>query len=331
MRRFHQRRIDQATRDALAETSLSALDFIQPIFLVEDRTAFYPIVGLDGTMHVGLDRLLSYLERFITLGINKVLLFGQVNHQKKSLNAEASWQESSIVCQAIRLIKDSFANLIVYSDICLCAYTSHGHCGIIGPDKIHLDNDPSAAALAKMALAHAQAGVDWVAPSAMIDGQVLAIKTLLAENGYQSSDQKNVNILSYSAKFSSSFYGPFRMAAGSSPSFGDRKTYQMDYRNPQEAISEIEADIEEGATAVMIKPALLYLDLVARAKNKFPDIILAAYHTSGEFMMLRAAAAAGVIDYRLALEETLTAIKRAGSDLILSYAAEDYLLARNTL
>ena len=241
-----------------------------------------------------------------------MLLFGLP--EKKDEQGSEAWSEDGPVQQAIREIKKRTPDLLVITDVCLCEYTSTGHCGVIRDGKV--DNDATLELLAKMALSHAQAGADIVAPSDMMDGRVRAIRDVLERNGF-----KDVAILSYAAKFASAFYGPFRDAAESAPAFGDRKTYQMDPANAREALREIELDIEEGADMVMVKPALSYLDVIRRARERF-DCPIAAYNVSGEYMMINAAADAGLIDRDAAMMEVLTSIKRAGADIILTYFAK---------
>lgn len=322
MKRFHQHRIDAQTREQFAETHLKAADFIPALFVTENTNELERIAGLDGTWHVGLNRLAEALQPWMVLGLDKVLLFGVPHEAAKTPDGQAAWDGDPIVSQAIRRIKAEFPRLVIFTDVCLCAYTSHGHCGIIRGQNGQIDNDATLPGLAAMALAHARSGADWVAPSAMMDGQVAAIRETLDRNGF---GPDRTRVLGYSAKFASGFYGPFRGAAASAPDFGDRKSYQMDPRNGREAMEEIQADLDEGAAAVMVKPALNYLDVLARARDGWPQVTLAAYHTSGEFMSLKAAAAAGVLEYPRALSEQLHAIKRAGADWIIGYAAQEYL------
>ena len=325
MERFHQHRIDAQTREQFAETRLEPSNFIPALFVTEIPNQLERISGLDGTWHAGLDRLGDAIRPWLVLGLDKILLFGVPNEAAKTSDGRAAWARDPIVSQAIRRLKAEFPTLTIFTDVCLCAYTTHGHCGIIQDRSGHIDNDATLPGLAAMALSHAKAGADWVAPSAMMDGQVAAIRAELDQNGF-GPDQTQV--LGYSAKFASAFYGPFRGAAASAPDFGDRKSYQMDPRNGREALAEIQADLDEGAAAVMVKPALNYLDVIARAHDLWPNTTLAAYHTSGEYMTLKAAAAAGVVEYQRALSEQLHAIKRAGADWIISYAAEEYLTGK---
>jgi porphobilinogen synthase len=251
------------------------------------------------------------------LGIKSILLFGVIDDKEKDENGTAAYLPGNLVSAAVKAIKAQYPFLTVVTDVCLCGYTSHGHCGVIHNNEIM--NDSTLPLLAQMALKHAEAGADYVAPSAMMDGQVEAIRTLLDAKGFSST-----KILAYSAKYSSVFYGPFRDAAQSAPSFGDRKTYQMDYRSIGQAIGEVAADIAEGAEWVMVKPAHTYLDIIQRVKSNFPEVPLVAYQVSGEYMMIKAAAKAGYINEELAMLEALTAIKRAGADFIISYYAKDF-------
>jgi len=323
MKRFHNHRIDARTRELHAETRLLPTDFIPALFVMEPDYQLERIKGLDGTWHVGIDRLAEAIQPWLALGMDKVLLFGVPDELQKSAAGRTAWEGETLVARAIRRIKTDFPDLTVFTDVCLCAYTDHGHCGLLRPNG-QIDNDTTLPLLAAMALSHARAGADWVAPSAMMDGQVAAIRKELDNNGFGPDRTK---VLGYSAKFASAFYGPFRGAAASAPEFGDRTTYQMDPRNGKEALEEIAADLAEGASAVMVKPALNYLDVIARARDAWPQSRLAAYHTSGEFMALKAAAAAGVVDYKRGLSEQLHAIKRAGADWIIGYAGEEYLVA----
>jgi len=294
------------------ETSLSVNDLIYPLFIRAGEGLRKPIPSMTDCFHFSPDLIAEEAAEIASLGIPAVLLFG-LPHKKDEQGSEA-WSEEGPVQQAIREIKKRTPDLLVVTDVCLCEYTSTGHCGVIRDRKV--DNDATLELLAKMALSHAQAGADIVAPSDMMDGRVRAIRDVLEQNGF-----KDVAILSYAAKFASAFYGPFRDAAESAPAFGDRKSYQMDPANPREAIREIEMDIGEGADMVMVKPALPYLDVIRRARERF-DCPLAAYNVSGEYMMLNAAADAGLIDRDAAMMEVLTSIKRAGADIILTYFAK---------
>lgn len=317
MKRFRPFRIDAATRDRYADVLLQPQDFIYPYFIVEGENKVEPITTLKGISRFSTDTLLKDLEETTALGINKILLFGVIGNDQKDPTGSAGYAADSLVCRAIRRIKQRYPDLLVFTDVCLCEYTSHGHCGLLKGETV--DNDSTLPLLAQMALVHAQAGADFVAPSAMMDGQVEAIKAILTKNTL------NTKILAYSAKYASSFYGPFRDAAGSAPSFGDRKSYQMDYRTKNQGLAEVTADIEEGADWVMVKPAQTYLDVIQQVSSTHPNIPLAAYQVSGEYAMLHAAAAAGVVVEELAFKESLTAIKRAGAQIIISYYAKDYI------
>lgn len=317
MKRFRQYRTDAATRDRYADVQVRATDFIYPYFVVDGIGEVQPIQTLKGISRFSIDRLLIDLEETLALGIDKILLFGVIGNELKDEVGSAGYDPDSLVCRAVRAIKQQFPQVVVFTDVCLCEYTSHGHCGLLDGERI--DNDSTLPLLAKIALVHAQAGADFVAPSAMMDGQIEALKDILKIHNL------DTKVLAYSAKYSSNFYGPFRDAAGSAPSFGDRKTYQMDYRTSHQGIDEIAADIEEGADWVMVKPAQAYLDIIQRASVSFPNVPLAAYQVSGEFAMLKAAAAAGLLNEELGFLESLTAIKRAGANYIITYYAKDFV------
>jgi len=310
--RFRHLRTDASTRDFHAEVKLYADDFVPPFFMVEGTGVRKEISTLPGVYHLSPDKIVQELEEPVNLGINKILLFGVVDEHWKDEYGTFSASPENPVNIAIRNIKSAFPQLTVITDVCLCAYTSHGHCGIPHEDRI--DNDKSLQPLANMALEHARAGADIVAPSAMMDGQVWAIRQLLETYGFN-----KVKVLAYSAKFASNLYGPFRGAANSKPSFGDRKTYQMDYRSASQALGEMSADLKEGAEILMVKPAHTYLDIIRQAFEKFPDTPIVAYHVSGEYMMIKAAVAAGFMDEEKAVHEIFTAIKRAGASWIISY------------
>ncbi|MEN6429074.1 MAG: porphobilinogen synthase [Phycisphaerales bacterium] len=310
--RMRRLRTSATLRRMVRETSVSVDDFVYPLFVRAGEGIKKPIASMTDCFHLSPDLIAEEAAEVASLGIPAVLLFGLP--EKKDERGSEAWSESGPVQQAIREIKKRTPDLLVITDVCLCEYTSTGHCGVIRDRKV--DNDPTLELLAKMALSHAQAGADIVAPSDMMDGRVRAIREALEQNGF-----REVAILSYAAKFASAFYGPFRDAAESAPAFGDRKTYQMDPANAREALREIELDIEEGADMVMVKPALSYLDVIRRARERF-DCPLAAYNVSGEYMMLNAAADAGLIDRDAAMMEVLTSIKRAGADIILTYFAK---------
>jgi len=310
--RMRRLRTSATMRRMVRETSLSVNDLIYPLFVRAGAGLKKPIASMTDCFHFSPDRIAEEAAEVAGLGIPAVLLFG-LPAQKDEKGSEA-WSESGPVQQATREIKKRTPDLLVVTDVCLCEYTSTGHCGVIKDGEV--ENDATCELLAKMALSHAQAGADIVAPSDMMDGRVRAIRQALECNGFD-----NVAILSYAAKFASSFYGPFRDAAESAPAFGDRKSYQMDPANAREALHEIELDIEEGADMVMVKPALSFLDIIRRARERF-DCPLAAYNVSGEYMMVNAAADAGLLDRDAAMMEVLTSIKRAGADIILTYFAK---------
>lgn len=317
MKRFREFRTNAETRNKYAEVKLSTSEFIYPYFVVEGNGIKQPISSLHGVFRFSIDQLLLDLKETVSLGINSILLFGVVKDKEKDENGTAAYLPNGLVERTVRAIKSKYPEIKVITDVCLCGYTSHGHCGVIHNNEVL--NDSTLPLLAEMALRHAEAGADFVAPSAMMDGQVEAIRALLDKKGYLKT-----NVLSYSAKYSSGFYGPFRDAAQSAPSFGDRKTYQMDYRTSSQAVSEVEADITEGAAWVMVKPAHTYLDVIHRIKSEFPKTPLVAYQVSGEYMMIKAAAQAGYLNEEQAMLEALTAIKRAGADYIISYYAKDF-------
>ncbi len=310
--RMRRLRTSATMRRMVRETTLSVNDFIYPLFVRAGTGLKKPIPSMTDCFHISPDLIADEAAEIAGLGIPAVLLFGLPAH--KDEQGSEAWAENGVVQQAIRAIKQRTPDLLVVTDVCLCEYTSTGHCGVIKDGKV--ENDATLELLAKMALSHAQAGADIVAPSDMMDGRVRAIRQVLECNGFD-----NVAILAYAAKFASAFYGPFRDAAESAPAFGDRKSYQMDPANAREALREIELDIEEGADMVMVKPALSYLDVIRRARDRF-DYPLAAYNVSGEYMMLNAAADAGLIDRNACMMEVLTSIKRAGADIILTYFAK---------
>jgi len=311
--RLRRLRTSENMRRLVRQTHLSVDDLVYPLFVREGKRLKEPIASMEGCFHFSPDTVAAEAAEVAALGIPAVLLFG-LPKKKDDIGSEA-WAEDGVVQQAVREIKKRVPELLVITDICLCEYTSHGHCGVIRNGKV--DNDATCELLAKVALSHAQAGADIVAPSDMMDGRVACIREALEKNGFQ-----DVAIMSYAAKYASAFYGPFRDAAESAPAFGDRKTYQMDPANCDQAMAEIALDIEEGADIVMVKPALCYLDVIYRAKQRF-DCPIAAYNVSGEYMMLNAAAAKGLLDRQSAMLEMLTAIKRAGADIIITYFAKE--------
>ena len=306
-------RKNETIRRMVRETKLSIDDFIYPLFVVEGENIKNEVKSMPGIFQLSLDNLEKEVIEVERLGIPAVILFGIP--EKKDEFGSCAYDDSGVIQKAIKLIKEVSSKIIVITDVCMCEYTSHGHCGIIKNNDVN--NDATLNLLAKEALSHVKAGADIVAPSDMMDGRVKAIREILDKNGFY-----NIPIMAYSAKFASSYYGPFRDAAESAPQFGDRKSYQMDPANSNEAMREIELDIQEGADIVMVKPALAYLDIIYRAKTTFNRPIC-AYNVSGEFSMIKAAGKLGWIDEEKVMLETLTSIKRAGADLIISYFAKD--------
>lgn len=319
MKRFRVYRKDQDTRDRYADVEVSAADFIYPYFAVAGQGVKNEIKSMPGIYQYSIDMLVEDVKEIYALGIDKVLLFGVVANEEKDEKGSAGYDENGIVCQAIRAIKAAVPQMIVIADVCLCEYTSHGHCGLLHDHDV--DNDATLPLLAQEAYVYAKAGADWVAPSAMMDGQIAALKAKLEEHGLHD----RCKIMAYSAKYASAFYGPFRDAADSAPSFGDRKTYQMDYRTHDQGLEEIEADIEEGADMTMVKPGMPYLDMVARAVEKFPQIPMVTYQVSGEYSMLKAASLNGWLDEPRVVFESLIAMKRAGARWIITYYAKEYM------
>ena len=301
-------------RELIAETRLSKNQFIYPYFVVPGKNIIHEISAMPGINHFSAETLLKDVEKSLELGINKVLLFGV--GENKSENANAAYDESSIIPDAIRQLKKTFgSDLYIVTDICACAYTSHGHCGILRDD--YVQNDETVALLAKMSLVHAQAGADMVAPSDMMDGRILSIREKLDQHGFD-----NTAIMSYSIKFASGYYGPFREAADSAPSKGDRKAYQMDFRNPNETMHEAYLDEQEGADILMVKPALAYLDIIHRLKQN-TNLPVACYNVSGEYSMVKAAAQRGWIDEQKVVMENMYAFCRAGANIIITYHARE--------
>jgi porphobilinogen synthase len=311
IKRGRRLRVNAAIRDMVRETSLDSKDFIYPIFVVEGDNIKNEISSLPDVYHYSVDRLYEVVEEVREANISGVLLFGIPNHKDEC--GSESYNDNGIVQQAIREIKKLDKELLVITDVCMCEYTSHGHCGIIHDE--YVDNDETLEYLSKIAVSHAKAGADIIAPSDMMDGRIGSLRSALDENNF-----KNVSIMSYSAKYCSAFYGPFRDAANSAPQFGDRKTYQMDPGNRMEAIRETQMDVEEGADFIMVKPALSYLDIIRDCKENF-NLPLVAYNVSGEYAMIKAAGKLGVIDEERVMMETLTSIKRAGADIIITYHA----------
>ena len=300
-------------RDLVRETILTPNDFIYPIFVVEGHNIKQEIKSLSGVYHYSIDRLPEIIDEIRISGIKGILIFGLPDHKDEV--ATSAFEEDGIVQKAVRAVKEICSDLLVITDVCMCQFTSHGHCGIIENGMVH--NDKSIEYIAKIALSHAKAGADMVAPSDMMDGRVCKIREVLDSSGYD-----YIPIMAYSAKYSSSFYGPFREAAHSAPQFGDRKTYQMDPANIREAMREIEGDIEEGADIIIIKPALSYLDVIRWARDRF-EVPIAAYSVSGEYAMIKAGASLGVINEKAVAMEMLLSMKRAGADMIITYYALD--------
>ena len=309
-------RLSENLRRMVRETSFSVDNLIYPMFVVPGEGIKRPIQSMPDIYHFSIDLLLKEIQEIQDLNIPGILLFGLP--EKKDEIGSGAYDAEGIIQKAVQAIKGRFPDLIVITDICMCEYTSHGHCGIIKNNQV--DNDSTLEFLAKIALSHAQAGVDMVAPSDMMDGRIGAIRKILDTEGYS-----QIPIMSYAAKYSSSFYGPFRDAAESAPQFGDRRSYQMDMANAREALRECAFDLEEGADIIMVKPALSYLDIIYRVKTTF-SVPLAAYNVSGEYSMLKAAAQKGWIDGSKTMLETLTSIKRAGADIILTYFAKEAAL-----
>ena len=305
-------RADENLRRLTRETAISTDDLIYPMFVVHGHDVAIEISSMPGCYQYSVDRLVTAAKELVTLGIPGTILFG-IPDFKDALGSEA-YADDGIIQQAIRALKDAVPELLVITDVCLCEYTDHGHCGIVQHGDVL--NDRTLELLAKESLSHARAGADVIAPSDMMDGRVGTIRAALDENGYES-----IPILAYSAKYASAFYGPFREAAESAPQFGDRRSYQMDPPNAEEALREVALDIEEGADIVMVKPALSYLDVICRVKDRF-KMPVAAYNVSGEYAMIKAAAQQGWIDEKRVALEVLTSIKRAGADMILTYFAK---------
>jgi porphobilinogen synthase len=311
--RFRRLRRTEALRALVRETSLDPSDFVYPLFVAHGRGLREEIGSMPGQFRLSPDLLAAEAKELRSLGIGAVILFG-IPRAKDGLGSEA-YAPDGIVQQAIRALKEAAPELVVITDVCLCEYTDHGHCGVVVDGEV--DNDRTLPLLARMAVSHAEAGADMVAPSDMMDGRVAAIRRALDEAGYA-----HLPIMAYSAKAASAFYGPFREAAESAPQFGDRRGYQMDPANAREALREIEADIAEGADIVMVKPALPNLDIIARARQRF-DLPIAAYNVSGEYAMVKAAGRLGWLDERRIALEVLTAIRRAGADIVITYHAKE--------
>jgi len=299
-------------RELVREVRLDQSDLIQPMFVEEGLKTDAPILSMPGQRRHSSTTIAREVARLVDRGVKSVILFGIPT--VKDENGSSAYDPNGVVQRTIQDLKDQYGDeLVVFTDVCMCQYTSHGHCGLVSDGRI--DNDATLPKLAEIAVSHARAGADMVGPSAMIDGQVKTIRQALDDTGF-----KDVAVMAYAAKHASSFFGPFREAAFSTPKFGDRRTYQMDYSNPEEALREIALDIKEGADVIMVKPALSYMDIIYRAKKRF-RMPTAAYNVSGEFSMIKAAAREGWIDEKSAIMEVLTSIKRAGADMILTYHA----------
>ena len=311
--RMRRLRRTPAIRDLVRETKLQLDDLVYPLFVIAGENVKNPISSMPGCYQLSIGNVLPEVREIVQLGIKAILLFGIPAH--KDAAATGAYDSEGVVQMAVRAIKDEFPDLVIITDVCLCEYTDHGHCGVVQEGEVL--NDVTLELLAKMAVTHAESGADIVAPSDMMDGRVAAIRNALDDDGLT-----DTILLSYSSKFASAFYGPFREAAESAPAFGDRKTYQMDPANGEEAVREALLDIEEGADMIMVKPAIPFLDVIHAVKQetKFP---LAAYNVSGEYAMIKAAAANGWLDEQRAVLEAITGIKRAGADLIITYHAKD--------
>lgn len=316
MNRTRRLRVTETMRSLVRETRLSKSDFVYPIFVIEGTNLKNPVESMPGIFQYSMDRLPEEIERIRKSGVTAVLIFGIPDHKDEV--GSGAYEENGVTQRAVRQIKKDASELLVIADVCLCEYTSHGHCGIV--EKGCILNDETLPLLSKMAVSLARAGADMIAPSDMMDGRVGAIRKSLDEAGFV-----NLPIMAYSAKYSSAYYAPFRDAAHSAPGFGDRKTYQMDYANRQEALREVENDLEEGADIVMVKPALAYLDVIREVSDKYP-VPVAAYNVSGEYSLVKAAARNGWIEEKKIVLENLTAIKRAGADIIITYHALDAAL-----
>ena len=306
-------RTSDTLRRMVRETRVSPDSLIYPLFLVEGENIKEPIPSLEGQWRYSPDRVWEEIEECLNAGVSRLLLFGIPAH--KDACGSSAWDPNGVVQQGIRAIKEKFPQCYVITDVCMCEYTDHGHCGILHDHEV--DNDKTLEVLAKTALSHVQAGADMVAPSDMMDGRIGAIREVLDDNGFT-----NVPIMSYSAKYASAFYGPFRDAAGSAPAFGDRRGYQMDPHNRREALKECALDVEEGADILMVKPALSYLDVIRECSDAF-DLPMAAYSVSGEYAMIKAAGKAGLIDEHRVMCESALSIFRAGADILITYFAKE--------
>ena len=316
-KRFRRLRRSENLRALVRESAVSVQDFIYPLFVVDGKGVKNEISSMSGVFQQSIDGILSECKECESLGIRAIILFGVVENAKKDSVGSDALDENGLIARTVRAIKQECPNLLVITDLCFCEYTDHGHCGIINPINKSVDNDATLEISAKQALIHAKAGADMIAPSGMMDGIIEALRKALDENGFE-----NLPIMAYSTKFASAFYGPFREVADSTPSYGDRKSYQMDFANGKEALLESLEDERQGADILMIKPALAYLDIVKDLSNhsKLP---ICVYNVSGEYALLKAGQRLGVIDYEKILLETMTAFKRAGAKLIISYHAKE--------
>lgn len=316
-KRFRRLRMSENLRALVRESAVSVQDFIYPLFVVDGKGVKNEISSMSGVFQQSIDGILSECKECESLGIKAIILFGVVENAKKDSVGSDALDENGLIARTVRAIKQECPNLLVITDLCFCEYTDHGHCGIINPINKSVDNDATLEISAKQALIHAKAGADMIAPSGMMDGIIETLRKALDENGFE-----NLPIMAYSTKFASAFYGPFREVADSTPSYGDRKSYQMDFANGKEALLESLEDERQGADILMIKPALAYLDIVKDLSNhsKLP---ICVYNVSGEYSLLKAGQRLGVIDYEKILLETMTAFKRAGAKLIISYHAKE--------
>ena len=315
IRRPRRLRATAGLRRLVRETHVTPSDLVEPLFVVEGKGVREEISSMPGIYRVSVDRLVAELDEIAAVEIPAVILFGVP--REKDEEGSGAWSDTGVVQEALRVAKAAHPALVVMADLCLCEYTSHGHCGVLQGDDVA--NDPTLELLAKTAVSQAAAGADVIAPSDMMDGRVGHVRSALDEAGFES-----IPILSYAAKYASSFYGPFRDAVESAPAFGDRRSYQMDPANAREALREVLLDVEEGADAIMIKPALPYLDIIRTVRDEIPDLPIAAYNVSGEYAMIKAAGQAGWLDGERAMVESLTSIKRAGADMILTYFAREF-------
>ncbi|AJC86576.1 porphobilinogen synthase [Campylobacter sp. RM16704] len=316
-KRFRRLRLNENIRSLIKENTLNLNDLIYPLFVVDGINIKNEISSMPGVFQMSLDEILKECEELIHLGIKAIILFGVLENSKKDSCGSDALSNDGLIAKSLRAIKARFPNLVVITDLCFCEYTDHGHCGIIDPKTKSVDNDLTLEISAKQALIHAKNGADMIAPSGMMDGIIQTLRNALDENGFE-----NLPIMAYSTKFASAYYGPFRDVADSAPSYGDRKTYQMDFANGKEALCESIEDEKQGADILMVKPALAYLDVVKDIANhsKLP---LCVYNVSGEYALLKAGQKAGVIDYEKVMLETMLAFKRAGAKLIITYHAKE--------